>query len=63
MSNYNMIRENQVEMVELSDKAMEAVSGGGTLTVTIDPERIPVELEIELPLEKKKDREKGKHEK
>ncbi len=30
MSNYDMIYENQVEMVELSDQAMEAVAGGGT---------------------------------
>ena len=33
MSNYNMIHENQVEMVELSDEAMEAVAGGGDATV------------------------------
>ena len=40
MSNYNMILENQVEMVELSDEAMEAVSGGGTtVNVTVESER------------------------
>ncbi len=40
MSNYNMILENQVEMVELSDEAMEAVSGGGTtITMTVESER------------------------
>ncbi len=28
----NIIHENQVEMVELSDEAMEAVAGGLTIT-------------------------------
>ncbi len=28
MSNYDMIHENQVEILELSDEAMEAVAGG-----------------------------------
>ena len=28
MSNYDLIHENQVEIVELSDEAMEAVAGG-----------------------------------
>ena len=37
MSNYDIIHENQVnmqvEMVELSDEAMEAVAGGGVTIV------------------------------
>ncbi len=37
MSNLNMIRENQVEMVELSDEAMEAVSGGLSLEIEVGP--------------------------
>ena len=56
MSNYNMNRENQVEMVELSDEAMEAVSGGQTLTVTFGFEREPIEVEFELEIPLERDR-------
>ncbi len=51
MSNYNMILENQVEMVELSDEAMEAVSGGQKLTIELETE-IP-----EIPLDRGNDDE------